>query len=497
MSEEDFKLEEYFNKCRCCFRNLEDEKGFVKISRLIQQRFFDLTEIQLVENEAYSSVICNFCDNDLEVFSKFRFSLVEKQNKLYRAGEKCGYLISYPELTTSPKITIKAEIEDELNNEDIFIDCPTFIGNNELKVENFDYYDDKKIHKKRKEIEVNNEEHQKLLEEFKIELKKNKDKNVQCPRCFKFLHRDSIKEHINVVHFKQNKFQCEHEDCGYSASRFGRVMMHMKAVHKYEIDSKYEQTKQPKKQCNVCGSLVRNWRRHVMKVHMNIKNFFCDSCPYGAFFKYDLEQHMRVHIQKQPKEPQKYFCEMCGLDFEKRFHLNAHVKAKHTKRERIHQCSICEKAFFSAENLKKHVESHGAKVMPCEFCGKLFSCMNNLRTHLYYHSEPKFICDFPNCDKKFYMRKRLRAHVKTHNGQKDFGCTFCEKSYFSQNDLNRHLFSIHQKMRFFCQVPGCHGNFSRREYYKKHAIAHHQSLGPEGLLILLQSIKEALPCQKF
>lgn len=160
--------------------------------------------------------------------------------------------------------------------------------------------------------------------------------------------------------------------------------------------------------------------------------------------------------------------------------------------------------------------------------------MNNLRTHLYYHSDPKFICDFPNCDKKFYMRKRLRAHVKasssigstknmvliltiiqqTHKGQKDFLCTFCEKSYFSQNDLNRHLFSIHQKMRFFCQgknlknyilwfykcsflVPGCHGNFSRREYYKKHAIAHHQNLGAEGLELLLQSIKEAQPCQKY
>lgn len=55
--------------------------------------------------------------------------------------------------------------------------------------------------------------------------------------------------------------------------------------------------------------------------------------------------------------------------------------------------------------------------MPCEFCGKLFSCMNNLRTHLYYHSDPKFICDFPNCDKKFYMRKRLRAHLKVSKSE--------------------------------------------------------------------------------
>lgn len=70
-------------------------------------------------------------------------------------------------------------------------------------------------------------------------------------------------------------------------------------------------------------------------------------------------------------------------------------------------------------------------------------------------------------------------------------------SFRIQNDLNRHLFSIHEKLRFFCQVPGCHGNFSRREYYKKHALAHHQSLGQDGLDQLLQTIKEAQPCQKF
>jgi KRAB domain-containing zinc finger protein len=156
------------------------------------------------------------------------------------------------------------------------------------------------------------------------------------------LHRDSIKEHINVVHFKQNKFQCDQPGCDYMASRHGRLMMHMKAIHKCDIDEKYESSK-PKRQCTICGSLVKNWRRHVMKVHMNIKNFFCDSCNYGAFFKYDMEQHMKTHMMKQPKEPQKFFCEMCGLEFEKRFHLNAHFKAKHTVKERIHQCNICEK----------------------------------------------------------------------------------------------------------------------------------------------------------
>lgn len=42
-------------------------------------------------------------------------------------------------------------------------------------------------------------------------------------------------------------------------------MMHMKAVHKCDIDPKFD-TSKPKKQCNYCGGMVRNWRRHIMKV---------------------------------------------------------------------------------------------------------------------------------------------------------------------------------------------------------------------------------------
>jgi hypothetical protein len=70
-------------------------------------------------------------------------------------------------------------------------------------------------------------------------------------------------------------------------------------------------------------------------------------------------------------------------------------------------------------------------------------------------------------------------------------------SFKFQNDLNRHMFSIHEKLRFLCDVPGCNGNFSRREYYKKHALAHHQQLGQEQLDLLLQKIRDAIPVQKI
>lgn len=164
------------------------------------------------------------------------------------------------------------------------------------------------------------------------------------------------------------------------------------------------------------------------------KILFCDLCEFSSIAKRDIEQHMRSHRRKPNKRerPSSFCCESCGLSFTKRFHLNAHVRAKHAEKIRNQICNICSKAFYSLENLKKHIDSHNEKDMPCEYCGKLFSCINNLRTHLYYHSEPKFICEVASCGKKFYMRKRLRAHMKSHANQKDFLCQFCDKSYFSQ-----------------------------------------------------------------
>ncbi|KAL7013561.1 hypothetical protein ACKWTF_015466 [Chironomus riparius] len=406
--EADIELENHLEKCRCCFRILEETDKFVNIDEIVQRNFYDLTQIELITSTDFSAKICSFCQNDLHVFSNFRTSLITNQLKLYshiqsiqvhdftKPDNKKFHFESsnqYTDLSHSFPSNVKIKTEKE-DPEDIFVDCET------------------------------------IIEE------------------------------------------------------------------KAERSRKRNQTLKPKKCCEICGSSVNNYRRHVLKVHLHVKNYFCDLCGFASFFRCDLEQHMKVHVKKSIKQQQTFYCESCGLEFNKKFHLNAHVRAKHTEKVRSHLCHICNKAFFSTENLKKHVESHNDKDMPCEFCGKLFSCINNLRTHLYYHSDPKFICDVEGCGKKFYMRKRLRAHMKTHANQKDHVCTYCDKRYFSQNDLNRHIFSIHQKLRFFCEEPGCHGNFSRREYYKKHAMTHHQNIGTERLELLLQKVRDAVPIQR-
>lgn len=173
----DFKLEEQINKCRCCFRPLINEQNFSNVDEIIEERFQNLTQLNLISSEFYSKIICNLCDNDLLVFSNFRASLIEKQKRLYNIGAK----LNIKNLDASSQFPIKTELADEEDEpqEDFFIDCTTLITDDlkqEVPEATLGRRKSAKTTKKKKEVEINDEEHQKLLDEFKVVLKEKKDK---------------------------------------------------------------------------------------------------------------------------------------------------------------------------------------------------------------------------------------------------------------------------------------------------------------------------------
>jgi hypothetical protein len=47
VEELELELKNHRNRCRCCFRNLDKEKQTFDITKQIQQRFYDLTQIEV------------------------------------------------------------------------------------------------------------------------------------------------------------------------------------------------------------------------------------------------------------------------------------------------------------------------------------------------------------------------------------------------------------------------------------------------------------------
>lgn len=47
LGEDDLQLEEYVNKCRCCYRSMAEDHKFIEINNHHINSFFDLTHIKV------------------------------------------------------------------------------------------------------------------------------------------------------------------------------------------------------------------------------------------------------------------------------------------------------------------------------------------------------------------------------------------------------------------------------------------------------------------
>ncbi|XP_052060489.1 uncharacterized protein LOC127700844 [Mytilus californianus] len=310
-------------------------------------------------------------------------------------------------------------------------------------------------------------------------------KDVECPHCdMKFLVHKNLRKHMNKHHpglITQRRKKTNYcEICDSIFTRKDRLEYHMLEKHpannpdrecricgqKFETDldctdhsnAHADMKKVPVAKCPHCPlycSSKNNLKRHVDRVHLNIKKYLCNECgkrfkgrdaylyhakrhvdPFGRDFECHicskkiatekgLEIHLRVHTGLKP-----YVCETCGKGFAQKGNMLSH-QAIHFD-DRPFECEECHKTFKKKFDLYKHKKRHKVKhtvatgdMTHLEGAGKIYNC------------------PLEDCDGIFCSTTDLRLHMRRHNNEKPYECSICFKSFAVKSRLIRHLRNVH------------------------------------------------------
>ena len=167
-------------------------------------------------------------------------------------------------------------------------------------------------------------------------------------------------------------------------------------------------------------------------------------------------------------------CKLCSKTFPYISKLTEHMRF-HNK-EKLFNCSICEKSFFTQSNVNKHIKEIHQKIKPvakhaCSLCSKTFTYNSRLVDHMRTHLKEKSVSCYL-CEKKFYSQSNVNKHInEVHRKLKLFACTLCDKSFATRPHLETHVDGVHKKLNLYaCTL--CDKSFSVKSNLNAHMSRH-------------------------
>ena len=207
------------------------------------------------------------------------------------------------------------------------------------------------------------------------------------------------------------------------------------------------------------------------------KAFPCPECDKS----FARRPHLEGHLSALHGIGETYSCEPCQRTFKTWDSFREHKRKIHEgikkKKLDIVKCDICLHTCTSKESLDRHIKMKhfGIKVYTCDQCDDTsLSSKQSLKIHMervHKNSKPTFKCN--TCKGKFFSQALLNKHIRTvHDKIKLYACDQCSTTCSDKSKLEDHKKQVHLQLKPH-KCTECEMAFKRLDHLKNHLSSKH------------------------
>lgn len=137
-----------------------------------------------------------------------------------------------------------------------------------------------------------------------------------------------------------------------------------------------------------------------------------------------------------------------------------------------YSCTMCNAKFPFMPNARTHVRTQHLrpKLFACSICNRSYRSQNDLERHSKVHIERPYQCEM--CHRRFDTNEKLKIHFAgQHEGrERRFQCGNCDKMFLTMQHLKQHVLIHSEDYTYRCEI--CNKGFMYERNCRLHRMTH-------------------------